>query len=130
MNDGQDWRDMRFWMVNTLKGFGFGKRTMAEMIKDELLVVRDQLKTGGVRQMKPVIAPAVINVLWSLTTGKRFCDGQRYVRLFHADFSALKKIIVASSLWNYLSLCNCLLLLLLQKESLVCMHRNVIPNLR
>ncbi|XP_015437507.1 PREDICTED: probable cytochrome P450 305a1 isoform X2 [Dufourea novaeangliae] len=77
MNDGQDWNELRGWMVNTLKNFGFGGRGMSEMIKDELVVVLDSLKGGGVKRLKPILTPAVINVLWALTTGKRFCEGVR-----------------------------------------------------
>ena len=77
MNDGEEWKELRTWMVTTLREFGFGKRKMSEMIKDELVIVLENLKKGGARRLKPVIAPAVINVLWTLTTGKRFCETTR-----------------------------------------------------
>ncbi|XP_076650145.1 putative cytochrome P450 305a1 [Halictus rubicundus] len=77
MNDGQDWKDLRGWMIHTLKDFGYGKSTMSAMIIEEMVEVLDKLKGGGVRQLKPIFAPAVINVLWRLSTGKRFLEGER-----------------------------------------------------
>ncbi|XP_076286319.1 putative cytochrome P450 305a1 isoform X2 [Lasioglossum baleicum] len=77
MNDGQDWKDLRGWMVHTLKDFGYGKSAMSDMIIDEMNEVLDKLKGGGVRRLKPIFAPAVINVLWRLSTGKRFLEGAR-----------------------------------------------------
>lgn len=77
MNDGQDWKDLRGWMVHTLKDFGYGKSTMSDMIIDEMHEVLDKLKGGGIRRLKPIFAPAVINVLWRLSTGKRFLEGTR-----------------------------------------------------
>ncbi|XP_076171325.1 putative cytochrome P450 305a1 isoform X1 [Ptiloglossa arizonensis] len=77
MNDGSDWKELRTWIMQALKIFGFGKYRMSEMIKEELTVILEKLKEGGVRRLKPVIAPAVINVLWTITTGKRFTEGPR-----------------------------------------------------
>lgn len=77
MNDGAEWKDLRGWMIRTLKTVGFGRREMSEMIKDELLVILDNLKEGGVVRIKPLLAPSVINVLWTVATGKRLCEGPR-----------------------------------------------------
>lgn len=77
MNDGPDWKDLRGWMVSTLKDFGFGKSTMSDMLMDEMSEVLENLKGGGVRRLRPIFAPAVINVLWRLSTGKRFLEGER-----------------------------------------------------
>ncbi|CAL7939980.1 unnamed protein product [Xylocopa violacea] len=77
MNDGADWRDLRNWTVRTMKFFGFGKREMTNMIKEELIVLVDCLKKQGPHSMKVLVTRAVVNVLWSLATGNRFSDDER-----------------------------------------------------
>ncbi|XP_015598467.1 probable cytochrome P450 305a1 [Cephus cinctus] len=77
MSDGPEWKEIRAWVVRSLRSVGFGRREMSVMIKDEVVHVVENLKVGGVRSMKPVIAPAVINVLWTMATGKRLCEGPR-----------------------------------------------------
>ncbi|XP_076248727.1 uncharacterized protein LOC143188395 [Calliopsis andreniformis] len=72
MNDGPEWKEVRAWIMQTLKAFGFGKHSMAEMIKDELTMVLENLQDGGAKRLKPLINTAVLNVLWTLATGKRF----------------------------------------------------------
>ncbi|CAK9803370.1 Probable cytochrome P450 305a1 [Anthophora plagiata] len=77
MNDGSEWKELRGWMVRTMRIFGFGKREMSEMIKNELIVLQEDLKKGGVRKLKPLITPAVVNVLWNVATGKPFCEDDK-----------------------------------------------------
>ncbi|KAK2574915.1 hypothetical protein KPH14_002606 [Odynerus spinipes] len=77
MSDGPEWKDVRSWVIRTLRTLGFGKRKMSDLINDELVQILENLKDGGVKRMKPLIAPAVINVLWTLTTGKRLHEGSR-----------------------------------------------------
>ncbi|XP_076623309.1 putative cytochrome P450 305a1 [Colletes latitarsis] len=72
MNEGSEWKEVRSWTMQALKSFGFGKVGMLNMIKDELNEVLDSLKDGGVKMLKPLITPAVINVLWTIAAGKRF----------------------------------------------------------
>lgn len=79
MNDGPEWRVVRSWLVRTLRTLGFGRREMCNLIKEEVAGVLENLGAGGVKHLRPVIAPAVINVLWTLTTGKRLCEGPRYI---------------------------------------------------
>ncbi|XP_035727478.1 probable cytochrome P450 305a1 [Vespa mandarinia] len=74
MNDGTEWKDVRLWVVRALKTVGYGKREMSKLIQDELVVIIENLKKGGINIMKEIIAPAVINVLWTFTTGKRIND--------------------------------------------------------
>ncbi|KAL6263530.1 hypothetical protein P5V15_006319 [Pogonomyrmex californicus] len=71
MNDGLEWRELRHWTVRTLRNVGFAKREMMELLVDELAIILEKLKCNNVRCIRPVIAPAVINVLWMLVTGKR-----------------------------------------------------------
>ncbi|XP_017885232.1 methyl farnesoate epoxidase-like [Ceratina calcarata] len=78
MNDGTEWKELRGWMVRTMKFFGLGKSEMSEMLKNELLNMVENLKTkGGPRKMKSLITPAVVNVLWYLATGTPFLDGKK-----------------------------------------------------
>lgn len=81
MNDGPEWRVVRSWLVRTLRTLGFGRREMCNLIKEEVTRVLDNLGSGGVKRLYPVVAPAVISVLWTLTTGKRLCEGPRYIKL-------------------------------------------------
>jgi hypothetical protein len=72
MNDGQDWREMRSWFVKSMKAIGFARREMTDSIKEEIVIVINDIKDGGVRKMKPIIVPVIMNVLWIFATGKRF----------------------------------------------------------
>ncbi|XP_078042160.1 putative cytochrome P450 305a1 isoform X2 [Augochlora pura] len=77
MNDGPVWKELASWMIHSLADFGYGKRPMTDMLTDELEVILKNLKGGGVRSLKPVFAPATLNVLWQLTMGKHFNMGSR-----------------------------------------------------
>ncbi|KAG7189774.1 hypothetical protein KM043_017437 [Ampulex compressa] len=82
MNDGEDWKNIRTWTVRAFKKVGFGTHEMSYMIKNELDAVLKHFKAGGVYRMQPVIAPAVINVLWTLATGKRISEVTKLQYLF------------------------------------------------
>nr|XP_033340660.1 probable cytochrome P450 305a1 isoform X1 [Megalopta genalis]XP_033340661.1 probable cytochrome P450 305a1 isoform X2 [Megalopta genalis]XP_033340662.1 probable cytochrome P450 305a1 isoform X1 [Megalopta genalis] len=77
MNDGPAWKELSSWMIHTLTDFGYGKRPMIDMITDELDAILENLKGGGVRTLKPIVAPATLNVLWQFTMGKHFNMGPR-----------------------------------------------------
>lgn len=77
MNDGQDWKELRSWSVRALKNCGFAKREMMQLLLDELTLILDRLKDGGIQHIQTIIAPTVINVLWTLITGKRLSEDQR-----------------------------------------------------
>lgn len=77
MNDGVEWKELRNWLVRTFRSVGFGKSEMSDLIKNELTEVLNSLKGGGVLHIKEAVSPAVINVLWSLSAGKRFCECTR-----------------------------------------------------
>ncbi|XP_011861104.1 PREDICTED: probable cytochrome P450 305a1 [Vollenhovia emeryi] len=71
LNDGAEWKELRGWTVRTLRSVGFAKRAMMDLLVDEMTLILQRLADGGVRQIRPVIAPAVINVLWMLVTGRK-----------------------------------------------------------
>ncbi|XP_078043391.1 farnesoate epoxidase-like [Augochlora pura] len=70
LNEGAVWKELRSWTFNSLKDFGLGSHSMSNMITDELVVILENLSGGGVKSLKPIIAPAAINVLWYFTMGK------------------------------------------------------------
>lgn len=79
MNDGPECKEMRSWLIRSLKNLGFGRVEMSDKINNELSIILNQLRkdNGKIIKMKPLIAPAVINVLWSIATGKRIDDNVR-----------------------------------------------------
>lgn len=80
MNDGEEWKELRAWSMRILKDVGFAKREMTLLLMDELILILGKLKDGGdVQQIRPMMAPAVINVLWSMVTGTRIHDDARYM---------------------------------------------------
>ncbi|XP_048506645.1 probable cytochrome P450 305a1 isoform X2 [Athalia rosae] len=77
MTDGPEWQKMRSWVVRSLRSVGFGRREMSDLLSEELQDVLKRIDGGGVRRLKPIFTPAVINVLWTLATGHRFCEGKK-----------------------------------------------------
>lgn len=71
MNDGIEWKELRTWTVRTLRNVGFAKQEMMNLLSDEMTLILERLADGGVRRIRPVIAPAVINVLWMIVTGQK-----------------------------------------------------------
>ncbi|XP_046739159.1 methyl farnesoate epoxidase-like [Diprion similis] len=76
-NDGREWREMRAWLVRNLRALGLGRRQMLDLMTEELNGILEKMKDGGVHCLNEIIAPAVINVLWTLTAGKRIDDRPR-----------------------------------------------------
>ncbi|XP_025265334.1 probable cytochrome P450 305a1 [Camponotus floridanus] len=81
MNDGSDWNILRTWSICTLKKIGFVKQEMMQLLLDELVLIMEKLKDGGVQHIQTVIAPSVINVLWTLITGKRVSEDQSRLQI-------------------------------------------------
>jgi len=80
MNDGPEWKELRSWSVRTLRTVGFAQRHMIDLLMNELTIILEKLKNTEVHYIRPVIAPAVINVLWTLVTAKRPSeDSNKYV---------------------------------------------------
>ncbi|XP_063986985.1 probable cytochrome P450 305a1 [Diachasmimorpha longicaudata] len=84
MHEGPEWREMRAWLVRSLRDLGFGREEMSDKIRDELVIILDNLKSkgGGIVSMRPIISPAVINVIWSVATGKRIENEERLQYFF------------------------------------------------
>ncbi|XP_071634784.1 probable cytochrome P450 305a1 [Temnothorax longispinosus] len=71
MNDGTEWKELRVWVVRALRSVGFAKQAMMDLLVDEMTLILERLADGGVRQIRPAIAPAVIDVLWLMITGRK-----------------------------------------------------------
>lgn len=71
MNDGAEWKELRSWSVRALRSVGFAKQTMMELIVEEMTLIVERLANGGMQQIRSAYAPAVINVLWMLITGRK-----------------------------------------------------------
>ncbi|XP_012286715.1 probable cytochrome P450 305a1 [Orussus abietinus] len=74
MADGPEWKEIRAWVVKSLKNSGFGRPEMSDMIKSELAQTLETLKKGGVFRLKPIVGAAVINVLWTFVAGKEISN--------------------------------------------------------
>lgn len=72
--DGTYWNEQRTFVVRQLRNVGYGKTKMEIQIQNELSELVDLIeKTGGepLWPGKQILAPSVINILWTFTTGKR-----------------------------------------------------------
>lgn len=80
MADGSEWKKMRAWLVRSLRNLGFSRDEMSKKLNDELEIILDKLKLQNNKplRIKPIIAPAIINGIWSLVTGKRIHEEKRY----------------------------------------------------
>lgn len=84
MNDGTEWKELRNWMMRTMKIFGFGKSEMIEMIQHQLIIFSENLNKNKLHQLKLLFVPAVINVLWNFITGElvAFNQQQKYIKAY------------------------------------------------
>lgn len=81
--DGEFWAVQRHFVVRHLRDLGFGKQLMEERIKEELEEVLSIIdSTNSDVPISPILAPAIINVLWTLTAGTRISrDNQQLQKL-------------------------------------------------
>uniref|UniRef100_V9ILU6 Cytochrome P450 305a1 n=1 Tax=Apis cerana TaxID=7461 RepID=V9ILU6_APICE len=77
MNDGPEWKELRNWMMRTMRIFGFGKSEMIKMIQNQLVIFSENLNKNKLHQLKLLFVPAVINVLWNFTTGELIAFNQQ-----------------------------------------------------
>lgn len=72
--EGSEWHEQRRFALRNLRDFGFGKTSMEEMIMDEVKELIQGIKQDSGR---PILTQnrfniAVLNALWTITTGNRF----------------------------------------------------------
>lgn len=69
------WEVHRRFLLRQLRDFGFGKRSMEELIMEEVKETVDRLRgfqDGVVKDPKGVFQIAVVNSLWMIVGNKRF----------------------------------------------------------
>nr|QST15077.1 CYP370C8 protein [Diaphanosoma celebensis] len=73
-SQGPNWTEMRRFTVRHLRDFGFGKSTLEGMVQDEIseLLGRLEEDVGHPVQLDHRFNLAVVNALWTITTGRRF----------------------------------------------------------
>lgn len=81
--DGEFWATQRSFVVRHLRSLGFGKKVMEKKIREELCDILDIISSDGEKlHIGRILSQAVINVLWSLTAGKRITrDDSRFNKL-------------------------------------------------
>lgn len=77
MSDGPEWKAVRAWLVRSLRRVGFGRAEMLNHLNEELQLILESAKDGGVFCMKSLISPTMINAIWTLATGKRIPDEKK-----------------------------------------------------
>ena len=72
--EGQGWNEWRRFTLHTLKGMGFGGRTMETLIQDELrdLVLYLQKKANQPLYTKDFTDIIAVNGLWEILAGEKF----------------------------------------------------------
>lgn len=70
--DGSFWKEQKGFVSRHLGSLGFGKNVMEHKIKEELKEILALIELNGKKlHIGRVVSQAVINVLWSMTSGKR-----------------------------------------------------------
>lgn len=74
---GKEWREQRRFTLRHLRDFGFGKSSMEEIIKEEYddlaASIMERINKGEDELDTSLLFNiAVLNVIWSIVTGKRF----------------------------------------------------------
>lgn len=76
--DGELWRIQRSFVVTHLRSLGFGKKPMELLIKEEITEVLSTLRDNSKAvEVGKILAPAIINILWALTSGTRISRKDR-----------------------------------------------------
>lgn len=66
------WHKHRSFLVKHFKTLGFGDKSMELMIQKELQEIMNVISTNGKAiKVDKIVAPAILNVLWTLTFGSR-----------------------------------------------------------
>ncbi|CAG7821290.1 unnamed protein product [Allacma fusca] len=73
-HDGDEWSEQRRFALRQLKEFGFGKRSMESLVMDEVNELIQGLRKDAGKSIstRNRFNAAVLNALWTITTGDRF----------------------------------------------------------
>ncbi|XP_063239979.1 methyl farnesoate epoxidase [Bacillus rossius redtenbacheri] len=84
LTDEEFWQEQRRFVLRHLREFGFGRRTMAQMVEEEAahMVAALRARAGSVLPMHDAFGVYVLNTLWSMMAGVRYS----------ADDTELKKL--------------------------------------
>lgn len=81
LTDEEFWVEQRRFVLRHLREFGFGKRTMAELVQEEAVQLVDDFKAkiakskdgkGEIFEMRDAFSVGVLNTLWSMMASRRY----------------------------------------------------------
>lgn len=81
LTDEEFWVEQRRFVLRHLREFGFGKRTMAELVQEEAVqlvevfkekIARSKNGKGEIFGMRDAFSVGVLNTLWSMMASKRY----------------------------------------------------------
>uniref|UniRef100_A0A2S2R175 Putative Cytochrome p450 n=1 Tax=Sipha flava TaxID=143950 RepID=A0A2S2R175_9HEMI len=81
LTDEEFWVEQRRFVLRHLREFGFGKRTMAELVQEEAVQLVEDFKEkikkskdgkGEIMEMRDAFSVGVLNTLWSMMASKRY----------------------------------------------------------
>lgn len=100
--DGEEWSIQRQFVVKHLKTLGLGKEIMSNLVKYEVANLLKILPNNNTA-IKTLLAPCVINIFWSLTTGSRFDVNDCRIEKLIAILGARSKVFdLAGGIMNAL----------------------------
>lgn len=69
--------------MSHLRSLGLGKQSMGTMIRDEIKAIKSILRDDGNDvEINKIIAPVILNILWTLVAGSRICrEDKKLVQL-------------------------------------------------
>ncbi|KAL1517667.1 hypothetical protein ABEB36_001402 [Hypothenemus hampei] len=80
--DGHFWMEQRTFLVSHLRALGFGKSRMEQMIRDEIDGFLKLLEDPqGYIDVSATLAPSILSILWTLTSGQTVKGDNRVPRL-------------------------------------------------
>ncbi|KAB0792386.1 hypothetical protein PPYR_14345 [Photinus pyralis] len=87
LTDGEFWVDQRKFVLRQLREFGFGKKSMSDMIQGEGSAMVENIKkkiedTGGacVLRMDDLFGIHVLNTLWTMVSGNKCTSDDKEIR--------------------------------------------------
>ncbi|KAH1003748.1 hypothetical protein HUJ04_003617 [Dendroctonus ponderosae] len=80
--DGDLWKEQRAFLVSHLRALGFGTTLMEQMIKEEIKQTITLIeKNVEMVDLSATLAPSILNILWTLTSGKNVKGNNRVEKL-------------------------------------------------
>nr|QST15070.1 CYP370C1 protein [Diaphanosoma celebensis] len=99
LSEGKRWHELRRFTLRNLRDFGMGRGSIEAMVQEEVVELIRTLRAdaGKPTQLASRFNVAVVNALWTITTGERFS---------HDDPAAMETIQQIAELIAYLSAGN------------------------